>query len=197
MWMVKNNTASPISVKRNTPPAGFLILLSLLIVACNAFVAWVVWHDTQAYSYSATPGKIVANNIDERWSSGGRKPRGRNLHFAVLVEYTYLVGDKTIKSEGIRFADTTSNTRHGAELILAAYPVGSDVVVYFNPDRPETSVLVRGIAVSSVFWVLALLLLNPAFLGLVCYKVFPEKTHALLRTSWQFVTRQFGKPTTG
>ncbi len=59
-----------------------------------------------------------------------------------LVSYQYLVNDKQFTGETIRYGLVTNKPR--AEKTVGKYPLKTEVIVYYNPDKPEQSVLEPG-----------------------------------------------------
>lgn len=59
-----------------------------------------------------------------------------------VVGYQYLVDDKQLSGETIRYGLVTNKSR--AEKTVKKYPLKAEVIVYYNPAKPEQSVLEPG-----------------------------------------------------
>lgn len=90
-------------------------------------------------SWSETRGKILQNEVvyavhkdadgdtDESWT-----PK---------VLYSYDVGGQAYQGSRIRFGEMAQGSEEKAATLLAAYPVGAEVAVRYNPDRPADATL--------------------------------------------------------
>jgi hypothetical protein len=76
-----------------------------------------------------------------------RTTRGTRLmttSYMPVVEYAYMVGGRQFTSRSI-WADTeVSGSQAYARGIAARYPVGTDVTVRYNPDKPSSAALKVG-----------------------------------------------------
>jgi uncharacterized protein DUF3592 len=63
------------------------------------------------------------------------------------VEYEYVVEGTTFRGMRLRYGQTGSWSRGQAERVIAPYPAGARVRVFFDPRKPGDAVLIRG-----VFW---------------------------------------------
>src|SRR6185295_5200980 len=72
------------------------------------------------------------------------------------VRYRYTVGQKTYESDDIAFGGQGHTTRLLAQQIVAKYPAGAQVQVFYNPKRPSQAVLEAKSAVAGGFYVAAI-----------------------------------------
>jgi len=91
-----------------------------------------------AERWPSTPGRVT--DIDIQLKTGGAG-RSRYAHYVPAIRYLYTAGGREREGRTIRFGLVTTNTRKGAEAILAPYPVGSTPMVRYNPDNADESVL--------------------------------------------------------
>jgi hypothetical protein len=109
--------------------------------------------------WPAAPGEVLSAKIASR--DGRPHP---------LVRYTYQVGGKAYTAARISFHSTTSLPLPGlpaetAEAVLARYPAGKSMPVYYDPAAPDRAVLEPGAgpgaylpaAVGGLFFILGLL----------------------------------------
>lgn len=105
----------------------------------------------------------------------------RAFHPNVVYEYT--VG-------GTKYLDSTdfdpagfggrNSKRNAAETIIAAYPIGTEVTVYYRPDSPEASTL-RPFANWSAYGIVSFggsLIVASLWLALVRWRRSPRKSQA-------------------
>lgn len=96
----------------------------------------------RAKRWPETTGKVVANGV---LSTRQEADSGRLGETVVknepLVEYEYRVDGKTYRNRRITIGEKTSG--HELEAILARYPHGATVTVYYDPANPQTAVLER------------------------------------------------------
>lgn len=72
------------------------------------------------------------------------------------VRYRYAVGTKTYEGDRIAFGDAGHTMRLLAQQIVAKYPVGAKVDVFYNPKRPSNAVLEADIGAPAAFYAAAL-----------------------------------------
>lgn len=86
------------------------------------------------------------------------------------VRYRYTVAGQTYEGGRINIGAQVGSSKRDAERILAPYPPGSTVEVFYDPAAPENAVLERGINKTPVYAGLAMLALA-VVLGMVLYAV--------------------------
>lgn len=91
-------------------------------------------------AWPSVTGQVTAVETDTVWLAG-RFPRMVN---AVRVVYEYRVGDELFSSDQVNnnAVPVEVESLEGARL-LATYPAGAAVTVYYDPDDPAQSVLER------------------------------------------------------
>ncbi|WP_162459019.1 DUF3137 domain-containing protein [Desulfosarcina ovata] len=91
-------------------------------------------------SWPTVSGSIIQSEIKKRTSTSGE---GTNKKKTVKeypnVTYQYLIDGKTYKSGKLSFSSTGN-----AKQVVARYPVGKRVPVYYNPEKPKQAVLIPG-----------------------------------------------------
>jgi len=89
-------------------------------------------------SWPSVPGTITKTEIDI-WRNDGK------THYQPDIVYAYTVGGKKYSSSKITVGDPPlDNNVTKAKRLQAEYPVGKDVVVYYDPELPESSALQPG-----------------------------------------------------
>lgn len=68
----------------------------------------------------------------------------QNTMYEADVEYDYIAKDRRLTGNRITAIAVANSSRRVIEDLIAPYPVGSAVTVYYDPDNPERSVLETG-----------------------------------------------------
>lgn len=153
-------------VKRWRPSRRTLRLLALILIAFSVATAWGVYREiipsgmvevmlgfVVAAPILAAPylffyrRALVKSQAAEAWPQTIGRVETSFMEdnvsdwAAPIVIYTYSVNERTYRGTRVRFGGTGGMHPNLAEQILAAFPVGADVPVYFNPERPNQSTL--------------------------------------------------------
>lgn len=119
--------------------AGIVVTILLLVQA------------DESSGWPSTPGKVIESKVEQQRSGGGRQldldgpvMEGNVYTWAAEIRYEYSVEGKDYVGSRIQLDDMDVNDRSRAEGIAAGYPVGKEVDVYYDPDRPDIAVLVPG-----------------------------------------------------
>lgn len=89
--------------------------------------------------WSATSGEILQSGLD-RPRTGGADDEP---DCGVMVRYRYRAAGKDHEGDRLAFGAKALMTQAAAEAVVARYPVGAKVKVYFDPRHPARSVLER------------------------------------------------------
>ena len=90
----------------------------------------------------------------------------KNTRHRPLVAYTYSVDGQPHEGTRHRIASWSGGELQAAEAMVARYPVGTSVTVYYRPSEPSTAVLLPGAGNSELFLLMMLLPFNLAALAL-------------------------------
>jgi len=91
----------------------------------------------RARYWPTAQGKVLESRLREV-----RTGRGRS--WAVYVLYEYWVNGATHRSDVWRMEAGSSSFTGAANKVIARYPAGSAVMVYYNPDAPGDAMLEPG-----------------------------------------------------
>ena len=118
-----------------------IILGGLLMFAVAALFVWLGLYQRRrvraSQGWPSTLGKIVSSKLVEGSSSEG----GRTISAEVV--YSYTVAGQEFRSDHRSFGGAGSGSLAGENAIIARYPAGSSVTVYYNPVTPGDAVLER------------------------------------------------------
>jgi len=154
---------------------GFMGTFFLIGVAAVAYYFYARRKASKTYSWPATEGRIEISRVtvSEDWDPDTNT---RTISYAPEVRYSYKVNGKDYLGSRIWFGGAPGGSnRRKVEAIVARYPLGSRVTVYYNPEKPAEAVLVRGnppggallLVVGGVFVLGPLCMLFPLLLGLL------------------------------
>lgn len=113
-----------------------LSLFGLLALALSARDLWGAWRSS---SWPATEGEIVDVRV-QRFSRLSGYKEGPNWTWR--IQYVYSLNGA--RYEGTRAYYGGEPTLGVARNIVARFPAGAAVNVYYHPERPGTSVLIPG-----------------------------------------------------
>ena len=102
----------------------------------------------QAHKWPTVTGTIVSSELETetRYHDGKRIQT-----YGSAIRYAYEVGGKAYESDQIQLGGTSETSRPGEfERIVARYPEGKRVTVYYDPDDPATATLEPG-ALGGIF----------------------------------------------
>lgn len=98
-------------------------------------------HETVG-SWPTVPGKVTAATVDRHAPRPWQKGEAR---YTPLVTYTYVVAGQLFTAHKLDFRPPRSYSSSAqAVAIVAGYPVGSEVKIYYNPLGPQQAALDRG-----------------------------------------------------
>jgi hypothetical protein len=118
---------------------SFILQTILFYLVFNVFVVGIMIYrqnaSKAALNWPSVQGKIKSSRVHRRdiYSTGG------DGH--PWVEYTYDVNGKTYKSMTISVGGLIMDDQKQAENMVARYPKGADVPVYYNPSDPSKACL--------------------------------------------------------
>ncbi len=124
-----------------------LLFFSVSFLVAGGAISWWGWgilqNARQSESWPTTSGQIIYSDVRE-----SRDNEGTTSYYAD-IEFTYVVGDQRYTADKVSFGEYGSGTRRHAADIVARYPQGMAVTVYYDPTAPETAVLEPGVTWSS------------------------------------------------
>jgi len=109
----------------------------------------------QASSWPSTMGTVVFSNIE--WRRGSK---GGSVAYPV-VQYTYQVIGQAYQGDKIMPGPEVGGS--GAHKVVARYPMGAQVMVYYNPENPSEALLERGMP-GFIKWLWIILVILDVFL---------------------------------
>ncbi|MEH2511961.1 hypothetical protein V1291_003315 [Nitrobacteraceae bacterium AZCC 1564] len=144
----------------------------LFMVANQIYALWKVRSRVGAgKSWSRTSGKIITSTL----SQPDVPRKGGETDATVDIRYQYQVSGKSFEGKRIKFGGQGGMTRVAAEQLVAKYPIGAAVDVYYDPKSPVRSALeprnkssvVSHIVFLAVFSVISIVLIAHSIAGKV------------------------------
>lgn len=121
----------------------FLIAVFLAVGIGLSLWGWSVLQNARvSESWPTASGEVLSSTVRVDRDEDGTS------YFAD-VTYRYVVDDLEYASDSVSFGQFGSSDRDHAEGIVARYPVGSQVTVFYDPEDVETAVLEPGVTWSS------------------------------------------------
>lgn len=121
-----------------------IIALAAVFIIVGLFILYRLFKNmrkaNQSKNWMTTPGKVLFSDVDVQYSTNADDEPVKMYQAKVVYEYDvfgmHYEKDRIAFNTGMR---SSNYKKHAA--IAAAYPAGNSVIVYFNPDDPEDSVL--------------------------------------------------------
>ena len=127
-----------------------LVSISCVLVILNAVFLGVIFFMRRRMAvvsqWPSVMGTVVASRIEQRHSSDS----GWTDYPA--VQYSYQVGGQTYQS--MKLAPGPEVGGSGARKVVARYPAGAQVMVFYNPQNPSDAVLERKAPAQWLMWLL-------------------------------------------
>ncbi len=131
---------------------GSLVVVDAIFLGIILFTRRKV---TKASTWPSTLGTVTESRIQMRSNSEG----GRTSY--PLVRYTYQVMERSYQSQKVVPGMDVGGS--GAQKVVARYPVGAQVMVYYNPEDPSEALLERGMP-GHIKWLWIILAILNVFL---------------------------------
>lgn len=115
----------------------FIILLYVLYLLRNHIVMY--WYSVQCKRWPKVIGKIIITPQQNDIFNLESSPSKKGLTIGIVYEYS--VNNKTYEGETISFTLSGVKNPVLARRLSEMYENGQEVDVYYNPKKPEISVL--------------------------------------------------------
>ena len=112
----------------------------------------------KAKDWQPVPGTVLMSTLEAR-----RGSRGHYVNYPV-VHYQYRVGGTTYQNRKISPGMEWGGS--GAGKVVARYPTGSQVTVYYNPENPAEALLERNVPSVMIWLWITLIIVNVFLCGM-------------------------------
>ena len=133
---------------RRGPPT--IVSVFLLVVGCAALALFgLVTHDWYTASVSQN-WPVVAGKIVYAGLRGGYFAAGRGIAHAehAAIDYQYTVRGRDYTAHDVYLGLDYENPQQTVQ----RYPVGTNVIVHYDPQKPSTAVLEPGLGLNRMQW---------------------------------------------
>lgn len=134
----------------NTDLIITIVSITCVLILLNAIFLGIIFFTRRKMAaisgWPSTMGSIQNSFIDWRSDSDS----GRTAY--PVVQYSYQVGGQTYQSS--KYAPGPAVGGTGADKVVARYPAGTQVMVFYNPQNPSEAVLERKAPALWLFWLL-------------------------------------------
>lgn len=120
-------------------PVGLIVAMTVKYREIRAAGRWM-----------ETTGTVIESCVESRKKPADDIDSDTAVTNSPNVVYEYRVNDQSFRNGRITIGERTSE--YELESILDRYPVGAQVLVYYNPANPQEAVLERDVP-ASTFWV--------------------------------------------
>ncbi|MCJ7567077.1 MAG: DUF3592 domain-containing protein [Anaerolineales bacterium] len=106
-------------------------------------------------NWPTTEGKITHSGVEAQQSMDDEGDI--KTTYGASIQYQYNISGQEIEGARRSFTEVRTNSSRRAEQIMARYPQGSSVTVYYHPDNPNLSILEPGVGWFSYIGMIVLL----------------------------------------
>jgi hypothetical protein len=122
----------------------FSMGIFLLIGAGLTFWGWNILQNARAStSWPTADGVVTRSEVTHSTDADGVDS------YSPEITYSYKVDNTNFINSTIKFGENSYGNRKKAEGIAAGYPIGKNVTVYYDPEKPDRSVLEPGVSAGS------------------------------------------------
>jgi hypothetical protein len=121
-------------------------MAGLIAFVLGALLLWQAWRRQQkvkaSMSWPYVLGKVLAASVRQVVVRGDADTRD-TTNYVPSVQYEYQVGGQNYQGNRLAFQEKGYNSHKKAFKLVADFPVGGPVSVYFDPANPQNAVLER------------------------------------------------------
>src|SRR5688500_2093887 len=125
-------------------------IISFVLLILNAIFLGIIFFMRRKMAavsqWPSTMGTVLMSTLERRYSSDSG-----STDYPV-VQYSYQVSGQTYQSTKLAPGPEVGGT--GAGKVVARYPAGAQVMVFYNPENPSDAVLERKAPAQWVMWLL-------------------------------------------
>ena len=136
------------------------ILAVICLLFCGGFASYqggkMISNGYKSRDWPAVQGQVVESRVDSRTVTKTSDGKRRTMtEYRAVIRYEYSVGGMNYTGDRLTVERTgySGKNRGAAENAIKAYPTGSVVFVYYDPNNPAEAVL-KPRAAGPAAWVL-------------------------------------------
>jgi Protein of unknown function (DUF3592) len=140
--------------------------LSLVLSGAAADIANAL-HQYRAERFPTTTGRVTGSYVQEDWRENKDKTKPPYAFYRPMIDYQYQVGGKVYRGNRYRCQRSNSDSDPApAHRLVAEFPVGREVPVYYDPRQPDDALLSPGIIGRDLFLFPALIFVAAGLIAL-------------------------------
>ncbi|MFY2559783.1 DUF3592 domain-containing protein [Corallococcus terminator] len=151
----------------------FVLPWTALTGVADYFAISTMVRQTQAASWPSVQGTITRSEVESVRSN-------KSTTYGLKVAYDYSVDGQRHEGTRHRYASGRSGVRAYSEELVARYPLGASVPVYYRPGQPSEAVLQVGLDSTELFVLMGMLPFNLIALWLWAIMMSPSKPEPLV-----------------
>jgi len=106
-----------------------------------SFWGWNILQNAKASSsWPTAEGMVTSSEVARVSDADG------GVTYSPELTYEYSTSNTAYEGHTIKFGENSYSSRRKAEGIASGYPIGKKVIVYYDPQDPERSVLEPGVS---------------------------------------------------
>lgn len=121
---------------------GKILLLAIVLIA--GLLAWRAWEVKRASPQWPSVEGVMLTSQPRAMNANPAEPEAAQHDWVAEVRYAYTVDGKAYTGDRLQAFGRRHMTKEEVLQELAPFPVGSNVKVYHDPAKPESSVLIPG-----------------------------------------------------
>ena len=143
-------------------------MFGLAISVSFAIYGWTILQNSQMSNrWPSVQGQIVSSHVRINSDEDG-------VSYFPEIRFKYVVDDHLYTSDTVNFGQYGNSNESRVQKIVNQYERGKEVLVYYDPDQPLTSVLEPGV-IGSGFFVFGLGLCFSSIMGIVIPYAFLKR----------------------
>ncbi len=146
------------------------LIFAFLGLYCLAIGISMGIEGIKAKSWPTAKGRIIKSRVEELRTSS----KIRIARLCLNLDYLYLVGNQVFEGHRLNSGWRCFASENYIKNILKKYPVGKNVLVHYNPQKPQISLLEPGLN-WSVFLMIGLGLITISITYPIVKTIFRKK----------------------
>ncbi|MBN1310316.1 MAG: DUF3592 domain-containing protein [Anaerolineae bacterium] len=138
------------------------IIIPLILIIIGLVMLFIYFRSLlQARASEGWP--TAQGTVLESWvrrSSSTDSDGGTSHRYYPEVRYQYQVMGREFQGDRMAFGPRQRGNRSAAEKVVAGYPAGESVTVYYQPDQPASAILERSVPKMPLFSGILLILMG-------------------------------------
>lgn len=121
----------------------FIIIYIALIICITYFGFISIPKSFKTKNWIEVSGKVTDSHLVKTQKT--HRSGKRITAFSANIHYEYIIDGQTYSGSKNRFSERSLNGEKIKQTMLERFPIGATVPVYYNPNNPNESVLVKGL----------------------------------------------------